>query len=123
MNRPVAARRSKKIRSRAVTAAPAAMIISLALFLLIATGRKDQSDDAVAATVLIDINIADENDIRLLPGIGPAIAERIVADRDSQGPFDSIEDLTRVRGVGERTILNLRPYVVVNPPSPEPSLN
>jgi len=49
---------------------------------------------------LIDINSAGFYDLQTLPGVGPAIAEKIVAYRDSVGRFERIEDLTRVKGIG-----------------------
>lgn len=58
----------------------------------------------------IDINTADEETLQQLPGIGPALAERITADRTANGPFASVDDLTRVDGIGEKTVEALRPY-------------
>lgn len=60
---------------------------------------------------LVDINTADEEALEQLPGIGPALAERIVQDRAANGPFASVDDLTRVPGIGEKTLESLRPYV------------
>lgn len=48
----------------------------------------------------IDLDLATAAEIEALPGIGPTLAGRIVADRDSLGPFGSLEGLTRVKGVG-----------------------
>lgn len=57
----------------------------------------------------IDVNEASSEELQLLPRVGPAIAGRIVEAR----PFASIEDLTRVRGIGPRTLERLRPLVAV----------
>jgi competence ComEA-like helix-hairpin-helix protein len=51
-------------------------------------------------------------ELQLLPGIGPALAQRIVAARKEQ-MFTSLDDLVRVRGIGEATIERLRARVVV----------
>jgi competence ComEA-like helix-hairpin-helix protein len=67
-------------------------------------------------------------DLELLPGIGPAIARRIVESRTAEGPFRSVDDLDRVKGIGERTVERLRPFVTVaagsvgieDPRDPEP---
>ena len=67
----------------------------------------------------IDINTADEETLQQLPGIGPALAERIVADRAANGPFDSVDELTRVPGIGEITVEELRPYVTAGSPGEE----
>lgn len=50
----------------------------------------------------VDLDIATEKQIESLRGIGPAMAKRIVADRDSLGPFGSIKELERVRGIGPK---------------------
>jgi competence ComEA-like helix-hairpin-helix protein len=62
----------------------------------------------------VDLNRADVDALQTLPGIGPAIAERIVAARKEQ-MFTSVEDLTRVRGVGPATVERLRPLATVGP--------
>lgn len=65
------------------------------------------------APLLIDLNTADAAMLRLLPGIGPALAGRIVEDREANGPFASVEDLQRVRGIGPRISEGVRGLVVV----------
>lgn len=60
-------------------------------------------------TRLIDVNAAPAESLTMLPGIGPVLAERIVADREANGPFRSLDELDRVRGIGPRTIEKLRP--------------
>lgn len=52
----------------------------------------------------IDLNAADEVQLRRLPGIGPARAAAIVADRTANGPFGSVGDLVRVPGIGAASI-------------------
>jgi competence protein ComEA len=59
----------------------------------------------------VDINAADWPELVQLPGIGPTLAQRIVASRQSQGPFADIEDLRRVRGIGAKTLERMRPYL------------
>jgi competence protein ComEA len=61
----------------------------------------------------ININTATQGELEALPGIGPSIAQRIIQQRESKGPFTSIEDLDKVRGIGPVTIERLRPYVSV----------
>lgn len=51
----------------------------------------------------VDLDRATEREIELLPWVGPALARRIVANRDSFGQFGSIEALGRVKGVGQAT--------------------
>ncbi len=49
----------------------------------------------------VDLNHASATQLQTLPGIGPVLAQRIVDDRDANGPFSSVSDLTRVSGVGD----------------------
>ncbi|WP_129630024.1 ComEA family DNA-binding protein [Candidatus Oscillochloris fontis] len=62
----------------------------------------------------ININRASAVDLEELPGIGQALAARIVAYRDQQGPFGSVEDLQQVSGIGESLFNQIRPLVTVN---------
>lgn len=66
---------------------------------------------AVAAP-LLNINTATPAQLDLLPRIGPTLSTRIVEDREANGPFESIEALDRVKGIGPRTIHNIRPFIV-----------
>lgn len=52
----------------------------------------------------VNINSADLETLASLNGIGPAKAAAIIADRDANGPFASVEELDRVKGIGEKTI-------------------
>jgi competence protein ComEA len=63
----------------------------------------------------VDLNTANVHELQLLPNVGPAIAARIVADREKHGPFASVDDLERVPGVGERTVRRLRDHASVAP--------
>ncbi len=68
-------------------------------------------DSAPAAP--IDVNLADAHQLEELPRIGPALAARIVAHRDAHGPFETLDSLARVPGIGPRTVEALRPYATV----------
>jgi competence protein ComEA len=59
----------------------------------------------------IDINEATWVEWIQLPGIGEMLARRIVENREQNGPFQSVEDLQRVKGIGPKTVENLRPYL------------
>ena len=63
------------------------------------------------ATPLVDLDRAAEAEIDRLPRVGPALAQRLVANRDSFGSFGSLEALGRVRGFGPATRKRLAPLV------------
>jgi competence protein ComEA len=56
------------------------------------------------ATEVVDINHADAQALEQLQGVGPAKALAIVAYREANGPFATIEDLAKVQGIGLRTV-------------------
>jgi competence protein ComEA len=65
---------------------------------------------AAPAFGALDPDRASAADWERLPGIGPALAARIVADRTARGPFGGPEGLSRVKGIGPKTVERLRPY-------------
>lgn len=62
----------------------------------------------------IDINSADKSDLTALPGIGPALAEAIIAHRDSTGSFNRKEDIMEVSGIKQGKYSQLKDYIYVN---------
>jgi len=62
----------------------------------------------------IDLNTADAGLLQTLPGIGPVLAEEIVADREANGPFRTIEEVTRVKGIGEKKFAAMRAMIAVD---------
>lgn len=60
---------------------------------------------------IIHLNSATETDLAHLPGIGPALAKRIIEHRRQIGGFKSVEQLLEVRGIGEKKLVQIRPYV------------
>ncbi len=59
----------------------------------------------------LNINTADAAQLDALPGIGPALAQRIIAYRQEHGPFASVDDLVKVPGIGPATLERLRPWI------------
>ncbi len=82
-----------------------------------AARQRDNSSASAAspasppASAQVDLDHASAAELERLPWVGPALAARIVADRQERGPFGSIEGFVRVRGVGPKLAERLRPLV------------
>ncbi len=61
----------------------------------------------------VNINTANVDELRTLPGIGQVRAEEIIADREANGSFRIPEDITRVSGIGQGTLEEILDYIVV----------
>ncbi len=61
----------------------------------------------------ININTATAKELALLPGIGEVLAQRIIDYRTESGPFESVDELTNVSGIGEKKLEQLKPYAKV----------
>ena len=59
----------------------------------------------------ININTASSEDLCALPGISLTLAQRIIAYRETNGGFDSIEEITQVSGIGEKTYAKIQRYI------------
>ena len=77
-------------------------IIAVALFLY-----------AGSVLAAVNINTASAEALTDLPNIGPAKAAAIVKDREENGAYDSLDELTRVSGIGDKTVESLRGEAVV----------
>jgi competence protein ComEA len=74
---------------------------------VIAATGGDQGDGRIA------LNRADAAALEELPGVGPVLAERIVAHREANGPYQEVEDLLEVSGIGEAKLASIRDLIVV----------
>lgn len=63
--------------------------------------------------ILVNINLASQSQLEELPGIGEVIARRIIAYRETNGPFFKIEDIMKVEGVGEAKFEALKDLITV----------
>ncbi|CAM3112594.1 ComEA family DNA-binding protein [Paenibacillus lupini] len=63
----------------------------------------------------LDINRATAEQLDSLKGIGPAKAQAILADREQNGPFQSVDDLLRVKGIGSKLLAGIKDSIVAAP--------
>jgi comEA protein len=71
---------------------------------------------AEKVTTPVNLNTAGATELQTLPGVGAAVAGRILEYRQKNGGFKKIEELMNVRGIGEKTFLKLKPMITVAPP-------
>ena len=101
------------------------MLLAIALGLMIvwygpdawrgeATRAIDQATSRVPRFE-VDLNTAPWPELAQLPGIGETVARRIVERRTQHGPFESIEQLREVSGIGAKTLDKIRPWIVAGP--------
>ncbi|MCR3921767.1 MAG: ComEA family DNA-binding protein [Firmicutes bacterium] len=72
-----------------------------------------ENEDIGGSTGKLNINAASVTDFDQLPGIGPTKAAAIVAYRDKNGPFKTLDDLANVTGIGINTVETLRDYITL----------
>ncbi len=59
----------------------------------------------------VNINTADKALLTQLPGVGPVTADSIIQYRETKGQFKTIDELTNVKGIGDKTLAKLKPYL------------
>jgi len=69
-----------------------------------------EQSDAPQQKFALQLNQATWAELSLLPGVGETTARKIVADREANGPFLSVDDLQRISGIGPKTVSRIRPY-------------
>lgn len=77
------------------------------------------SDNPLEEAVFLDsltvnINTADSEQLQKLPGIGPAYSERIIEWREENGDFTSLDQLLEIRGIGEKRLEDIQPYIILS---------
>lgn len=66
----------------------------------------------------IDLNAATKEELMALPGIGEVFAQRILTYREKNGPFDSLDDLGNVPGIGQARLEELKDYLIIGGQTP-----
>ena len=93
--------------------AAAALAVVLVLAAAPAAAAPAPARPAAGDVRPVDLNTADAATLESVPGIGKSLAQRIVTFREKNGAFGSVDDLLKVQGIGEKSLQNLRPYLVV----------
>jgi competence protein ComEA len=65
----------------------------------------------------VNLNAATSEELQLVPGIGPATAEKILQMRKNYGAFKSVDDLLAIKGIGPKRLEKMRKYLTVGKPS------
>ena len=92
-------------------------VILLLLCLLVAAAIAQAKK--TPPTTPLDLNTATAAQLEQLPGLGPAAAQAIVNFRMKSGRFQQVEDLLAIRGISQRKLDQLRPYVTVRAAAPQ----
>jgi len=104
-------------RLAARTAVLLALIVGAQVW-LVAQQAKSPKTDPGAATAVINLNTATAEQLDSLPGVGAALAARIVEYRQKNGSFKKVEDLMNVKGIGEKAFLKMKNRLTVGPAKP-----
>jgi competence protein ComEA len=93
------------------------LIVVASLFFILGRWSSDSPKTPIdvfeQAGPALDLNRATKPELRLLPGLGDALAQRIVDFRTRHGSFKSVEDLRQVAGIGPKTLDRIRPFLFV----------
>ena len=93
----------------------AALVLTVCMLVSgVAPGMVSAADQVAAAdAAAVNLNLGSADDLQVLPGVGPALAERIVAYREAQGPFETVDQLAEVKGIGSRSLEKIRGSVTL----------
>ena len=94
------------------------LAVALTWLLTPRTARGDYEIEAEKPTEdaaqlrMVNINTAGVDELDSLPGIGPVLAQRIVDEREANGPYTGAEDLTRVEGIGQAIVESIQDHII-----------
>ncbi len=110
----------KKERDKRYTAFLALAVILILAFIIYNHGhvaepwsRPPAGDVEPFPGFPVDINRANVPTLMILPGVGPKMAEAIIAERKKRGGFSSINDIGKVRGIGKEKLKALKDFIII----------
>ncbi len=83
------------------------------LFVFSVSGPLQGGENPAPQTKKININTASHAELQKLPQVGEKIAQRIIDFRTKNGNFKRIEEIMKVKGIGEKTFLRLKPLITI----------
>jgi competence protein ComEA len=98
-----------RARLRPAAVAVAALLLAAASGLLAGAAAAKAS-----ASGVVNVNTASAEELQLLPGVGAARAEAIIAVRQARGGFKAVDELTDVKGIGPAMLEKMRPHVTLS---------
>ncbi len=114
---------SRMPQSRSAQSALAGLVLITGLFatyrLYFPSSAAHPTEDG-APRRQIDLNRADRQELLQIPGLGPSNADAILAYRAERGPFETLDDLTHVHGMGPKTTEKVKPWLNLSPSGGEP---
>jgi comEA protein len=104
-----------KIRASIVRAASAFALAALLCNTALAAANEPAGRPGGAGIVgVVNVNSATAEELALLPGVGPAKAQAILEYRKEHGAFKRVEDLSEVKGIGDKALEKLRPHIALD---------
>jgi comEA protein len=88
-------------------------LLTLILVALTVTAVAGTADCSQPSGV-VNINTASSEELELLPRVGPALAGRIIEFREANGPFQTVDEILAVKGIGETSFEKLEPFIVTS---------
>jgi competence protein ComEA len=92
---------------------PGALVLLALLMMTSAPGTIGAEKSREDQDAIVNVNTAGLEELMSLPGMGEAYARRVIAYREKYGPFEKVEDLLNVRGIGDKTLEKIRRRVTV----------
>ncbi|MDD5306679.1 MAG: helix-hairpin-helix domain-containing protein [Deltaproteobacteria bacterium] len=92
------------------------MVATAVVAAVLAAGTGASAQEPAQASDVVNINTATAVELAFLPGVGPARADDIVAQRQVR-PFQKPEDITKVKGIGRKSFQKMRPHITVSGPT------
>ncbi len=92
------------------------LLIALTIYIpatLSLAATKSTKENAVVQMEKININTSNIELLTSLPGIGPKTAQNILAYRTENGKFKTVEDLMNIKGIGEKSLKKMKPYLTL----------